>query len=117
MAAIYNDNSVSYGSRVLSVNSVNYIADNFTVSTPVVEVLRTNESGEPIGSVGIPDFVRGSAQVQMATNAVYLTYGQNFTCNYANVVNAVFFIQNADYPEDKAGEKKQNITFIKKYGA
>ncbi len=117
MSAVYNDNSVSYGSRTLSVNGVTYIADNFTVSTPVKEILRTNELDEPIGSVGVPDFIRATAQVQLATNAVYLTHGQNFTVNYANATNVVFFIQNADYPEDKAGEKKQNITAIKKYGA
>ena len=115
MAAVYNDNSVSYGSRTLSVNSVTYIADNFTVTDGVKEILRTNELDEPVGSVGVQDFVRGSAQLQLGTGAAFVTKGQNFTVNYANAVNAVFVIQSADYPEDKAGEKKQNITFIKEY--
>jgi len=117
MAATFNDNNVDYGSRVLSINAVNYVADNFTVTFATKEILKTNELDEPTGSVAVPDFVRGTAQIQMGANTAYVTIGQNFTTNIANTVNGVFFIQSVEIPEDKTAEKKQSITFIKKYGA
>lgn len=112
MAAVHNDGNVGYGSRTLSINGVTCVADNFTVTFATKEIPQTNQLDEPSGFVLVNDFTRGSAQLQV-TNGAYVTIGQNFTTNVANTVNAVFVISSVEPPEDKAGEKKQTISFIK----
>ena len=69
MAATYNDGTVQYGSKVLTINAVTYAADNITVNRPTKAVDRTNELGEPSGSVGIADFVAGSCTLQLASGS------------------------------------------------
>jgi hypothetical protein len=114
MAAVHNDGSVDYGSRVLSINSVNYVADNFTVTFSTKEILRTNELGEPSGHVLVSDFVRGTAQLQTGANTTFVAVGQTFVTNVGNTTNGNYVIASVEVPEDKEGEKKQSISFIKK---
>ena len=66
MAAIYNDGTVAYGSKVLTINSVLFVAENIEVRRPIIKIERRNELHEPNGKVGIKDFVTGSATLQLA---------------------------------------------------
>lgn len=119
MSALHNDGTVQYASRVLSINSVNYVADNITVNRPVKRILRTNELGEPSGSVGVADFVTGSATLQLASGSTAepqsgSTY--TFTVTFDTAIGAeTFYVSGVDRSENKDAEKKINIQFIKKY--
>lgn len=113
MADIYNDNSVPHGSRILNINAVNYVADTFTVTSPVVVVERTNENNEPTGSAGVAGFVTGSAGLQIPAGA-YVKIGETFSTNVGST-STNFVVEQAEYPEDKGAEKKQSITFRKLY--
>ena len=117
MAAIYNDGTIVYGSRVLTINSVAYVADNLTISRPTKSVDRTNDLGEPSGSVGIADFVTGSATVQMASSSVVEPEnGTSFTDTFDTTIGAeTFYVTSCTRNESKDAEKKCSINFKKKY--
>lgn len=117
MAAQFNDGTVQYASRVLTIASVPFVADNISVNRPSKSIKRTNELGEPSGSVGVADFVEGSATLQLATGSVAEPQaGQTFTITFdATIGSETFYIMSPGRVEQKDSEKKINVTFIKKY--
>ncbi len=117
MAPAYNDGTVQYGSRVLTINAVAYAADNININRPTKAVDRTNQLGEPSGSVGIADFVTGSATLQLAADATAEpTNGLTFTVTFdAGIGAETFYLSSVSRAEVKDGEKKINVTFKKKY--
>ena len=54
MAAAYNDGSLPYGSQVLNINSVNYVAEQIDVSRPTKKIKRYNAVGEPVSGRLVP---------------------------------------------------------------
>ena len=117
MSAFKNDGTVQYGSRVLSINSVSYVADNVTVNRPGKTIERTNEIDEPSGQVSYTGFVTGSATLQLASGSTVIpVQGLTFTETFvASIGSETFYLDSVDQPEDKAGEKKVNVTFRKQY--
>jgi hypothetical protein len=117
MAATYNDGTVQYGSRSLTINAVAYVADNITVNRPSKAVDRTNNLGEPTGSVGIADFVTGSCTLQLAADATAEpTNGLTFATTFdSGIGSETFYLTSVSRAEVKDGEKKINVTFKKKY--
>jgi hypothetical protein len=112
MAATYNDNTVQYGARILTVSTVAFVADNYELTTPSTVIERTNSLGEPSGSVGIAGFVRGTATVQLATSTTTApTLGATFVAD-----SSTYYVTDVGAPESSQGEKKVNISFIKAYG-
>lgn len=134
MAAVYNDGTVQYGSRSWVIHASlgppvergTYVCDNITINRPTKAVDRTNQLGEPSGSVGIADFVTGSATVQLVdSNAKEPQCGDRIICDGeigynvnldATIGDESFFITSANRVEVKDAEIKINITFKKKYG-
>lgn len=130
MSAAYNDGTVQYGSRVIVLKDADgsttfdtYVADNINVRRPTKLIKRTNEIGEPSGSVGVPDFIEGSATFQLATSSTKEPVaGKKVICD--NAINAyldttigseTFFIHSVERVEGKDNEKKFNVSLIKKY--
>lgn len=117
MAAVYNDGTVQYGSRVLTFNSVAYVADNINVNRPTKAIDRTQQLGEPSGSVGIADFATLSATLQLAADATaepqcgMLSAAVTFD---ATIGAEQFYLTNVGRAEVKDGEKKINVTAKKK---
>lgn len=113
----YNDGTVQYGSRVLTINAIAYVADNITVNRPTKEIDRTNEIGEPSGSVGVAGFVTGSATLQLASGSTAEPQGGNtFAVTFDATIGAeTFYITSPGRSEGQATEKKINVTFKKKY--
>lgn len=117
MSAVYNDGTVQYGSKVLTINSVAYAADNITVNRPTKAVDRTNELGEPSGSVGIADFVTVSATLQLASGSTAIPPLGSVTAatTFDAAVGAeVFYTTSVSQAFVKDGETKVNWTGKKK---
>lgn len=118
MSAPWNDGSIPYGSRVLTINSVAYVANNIRIRRPAKTIKRTNEIDEPTGSVGVSDFVEGTAELQLATSSTAepqngMTFGP---ITFDAAIGAeTFIVQSPERGEEKASDKKMNISFIKKY--
>lgn len=115
MSAFTNDGTVQYGSRVLTINGVDYVADNCEVTRPSKTIERTNEIDEPSGQVSYEGFVTGSATLQLATGSTVIPIlGQEFSTTFG-ASSETFYIDSVTQPESKDAEKKVNITFRKKY--
>lgn len=113
----WNDGTVQYASRVLTINGVAYVADNITVNRPTKKIERTNEIGEPSGSVGVAGFVTGSATLQKASSSTAEPQGgYTFAVTFDATIGAeTFFVSSPGRTENKDAELKFNVTFEKKY--
>jgi hypothetical protein len=134
MSAFKNDNTVQYGSIVLTIgtfaagtpptisSTTTFVADNFTITRPSKTIERTNEIDEPSGQVSYLGFVTGSAQLQLASGStLYPLHGKHFTVTLFDTDGSgsndaeYFYIDSVDQPLVKDGEKKVPITFRKIY--
>ncbi len=123
----YNDGTVKYGSQVIAVTTDgstswgSYVADNISVNRPAKVIERTNQIGEPSGSVGIKQFETGSATFQCAvpTTTKEPLLGHQFTATLDSATSGIgaetFFITGVSEAFVKDAEFKWNVTFIKKY--
>lgn len=112
MAAFKTEQSVQYGSKVLTINAVTYVADNVTINRTSKTILRTSELDEPSGQVsykGEPD--TGTAQIQLASGATAIpAQGDTFTSNLG-LGSETYYLTDISIPYTKDGETKVNITF------
>lgn len=117
MAATWNDTSIPYGSPTLSVGGANYISESFEVNRPTQQIQRRNGDNEPSGSVGIADFVTGTATLQKITTGTALPLiGLTFAYTDDATVGAeTFFITEVSQPRSQGDATKFNISFQKKY--
>lgn len=142
MSALYNDGTVQYGSRawyILQSDGTSlrdadpYVMDNITINRATKSIDRTNQLGEPSGSVGIADFVTGSATAQLGDGTMQEPrLGDRIFCT--EVLNPVpasglnvqldtggvgiaerFYITSVTRNETRDAEKKFNLTFKKQY--
>jgi len=114
MGEVYNSGTVQYGSRVLSINSVNYIADNIEVTRPTNVIERNDQINEANGWVAVPGHVTGTATLQLATGSTAIpVLGNTFSTTIGGATAETFVIVELSAPEDKASEKKINISFRK----
>jgi len=114
---LVNDGTVQYGSRVLTINSVTYVAEQIEVRRPTFVIERRNQLNQPSGQVIDDDFVTGTATLQLATGSTAIpTNGQSFTETFG-AASETFLISEVGQPEEQGGEKKVTISFRKKYNA
>jgi hypothetical protein len=115
MAAIYNDGSAAYGSRVLTFSTSGaMVAESVSVERPTKIIAVENEIGEPSKQVVIADFVTATATVQIAS-AVPPALGETFTTTVSTAIGAeTFIVTNVSQPEEQAGLKKCTIQARKK---
>lgn len=114
----YNDGTVQYGTRVLTINSVAYVADNISLSRPTTIIERTDNIGEPSGSVGVNKFVTFTATLQIASGSTAEPQNGQTTSpiTFDTLIGAeTFYVHSVNRAESKDAEKKFNATFIKKY--
>lgn len=114
---LINDGTVQQGSRVLSIDSVSYIAENIEVTRPTQIVERRSELGAPNGQAQIDDFVTGTATLQLATGATVIPEnGDTFATTFVTAIGSeTFFLSEVGQPETQGEAKKVNISFRKKY--
>lgn len=62
----YQDGTFPSGSPVLTINSVTYKCNSFTVNKGAETVQITNENGDHSGALSFPDLITGTAEVQFA---------------------------------------------------
>jgi hypothetical protein len=117
MAATWNDANIPYGAPTLSINSVSYITESFEVNRPTQQIQRRNGDNEPSGSVGIADFVTGTATLQKITSGTAIPLiGLTFAYTDDSGVGAeTYFITEVSQPRSQGDATKFNISFQKKY--
>jgi hypothetical protein len=99
--------SLPYGSRVVTIGAVGYIANNFSTSQSLNVIERTDSLGAPNGAVGIQQARTGSAQLQLATSTTTApAAGDEFAAN-----SVTFFLTEVSRAEEAQGFKVVDISF------
>ena len=115
MAALLNDGTVPYGSRVLNINSRNYVATDIELTRTVEVIERFNEVGEPSGQVLIPRWVTGTATLQLSGSVPILpAQGGTFSASFSGS-SENFMVSELTQPESQLADKVVRITFRKTY--
>jgi hypothetical protein len=118
MATLYNDGDLKFGSRVVTINSIAYIAESFTIDQPVQVVESTDELAQPRGSYAFDGFVTGSATLLFPDqDSGAPTRHMTFTSDDNQGVSKTWIVRNVSVPQTNNGETKCNITFAQKYSA
>jgi hypothetical protein len=113
MSLPYNPNSIPYGSRILTINSVAYIANNFRVNNDADILERKTELGAPNGFIMLRKPYTGTAELQLANTAIAfpnisLTFSAFVSAENANLN---FAISGTGNPEVQDQIKLCDITF------
>lgn len=99
--------TLPFGSEVLSIDSVNYIAENFRVSQPSVSAERQTEVSAPNGYALNLAAKTGSATLQLATTSTAIpVVGHTFTRN-----SVVFILTEVGEEQTQNGIKTLPISF------
>lgn len=119
MSAFTNDGTIPYGSKVLTIGGVIFIADDIQVSRPSKKISRTDQLDEPSGSVNYEDFHSFTATLQLATTAtVPPAKGATCTVTFDDVYGSEsWFVFDINQPFQKDQETKVQVTMHKDYAA
>ena len=102
--------TLPYGSRILTIDAVTYIANNFRVDSTGALIERQTELGAPNGAVLIREAKTGSAQLQLATTTTAIPeVGDEFTAD-----TITYFLTSVGAPEEARGFKVVDISFREK---
>lgn len=117
MSAFKNDGTIPYGSKVLTLNAVTYVAENIELSFPSAVILRTNELGEPSGQVCFnPEPRQFTCTLQLATTSTAMPVkGTSASAiTFDSVTGAeTFFLYEVGMSFTQNGETKVPATFRK----
>ena len=117
--AIYQDGAYPSGAPTLTINSVTYVCDAFSLedASNVVDV--TNASGEHAGAISIKGKTTGSATLQLATSTTVAptTAAAAATTGVFTLDSATYFITSVSKPRPKDGYWTVSINFQKRENA
>lgn len=105
--------NLPYGSRVLTINSIAYIANNFRTTQAGKLLERMTDLGAPNGAVLIRAPYTGTAELQLAnTSIAFPNVSLTFSANVSSEgTNLNFFITEVGNPETQDQFKVCDITF------
>ena len=104
--------TLPYGSRVITIGALGYIANNVSADYALNLIERTDELGGPNGVVGLNTAKTGSAQLQLATSAVTIpTVGAEFSMAFQSDGATTFFLTSVGAPEEASSFKVVDVNF------
>lgn len=103
--------TLPYGTRVITVATVGYIANSFTTSQSLNVIDRQDALGAPNGAIGIRQPITGSASLQLATASTQIPDAGDEFGTLVDGVSITFFITERSLPEEQAGFKTVDISF------
>lgn len=114
-AGTKNDGGLVFGSQVLTIDSVAYVAENISVDAPSAVIEQKNIYGVPSGQVIVEGFVTGTATLQLASSATVLpTIGDAFQLTTVGGVSVYFLVSQVGQAFSQDAETKVNISFRKR---
>lgn len=103
--------TLPYGTRVVTINAVGYIANSWTTTQSLNVIDRQDTLGAPNGAIGIRTPITGSTTLQLATTSTtYPSAGDEFSSTDAGTA-ITFFITDRTAPEEQQGFKTVDISF------
>lgn len=102
--------NLPYGSRVLTIATVAYIAQTYRLDESGKLIERETELGAPNGAVLISQAKTGTATLQLAlSSTAYPAVGAEFTAD-----SVTYFLTAVGRPEEAAGFKTVEVSFREK---
>lgn len=103
--------SLPYGTRVVTIAAVGYIANSFSTSSSLNVIERQDTLGAPNGAIGIRQAITGSTSLQLALSSTVIPDpGDEFSATIDGSA-ITFFITERSLPEEQAGFKTVDISF------
>lgn len=103
--------TLPYGSRVVTISAVGYIANSFSTSSSLQVIDRQDTLGAPNGAIGIRQPITGSANLQLASTSTGIPDpGDEFSATIDSVA-ITFFVTERGLPESQNGFKMVDISF------
>src|SRR5436190_15349321 len=68
MANFANDGDIPFGSEVVTINGVEYVAEDIEPQEKATSIIRRNEINVPNGAVHIKDLTKAKMTLQLASN-------------------------------------------------
>lgn len=114
-AGTKNDGGLVFGSQILTIDSVAYVAENISVDAPSAVIEQKNIYGVPSGQVIVEGFVTGTATLQLASSATVLpTIGDAFQLTTVGGTSVYFLVSQVGQSFSQDAETKVNISFRKR---
>lgn len=114
----YNDFNVPFGSQIVTIGGVGFVAENISLEQPTQIIERRDQTGNPSGQVIVEQFDNGTAVLQLATTAtVPPTIGASFTFAFANGTQVPCVVSQVGSPFAQLEAVKVNISFRKRYAS
>lgn len=111
---VTSTDALPYGSRIVTINSVAYIANNFSVTRPTTLLERKTHLGAPNGARLLQNAKTGTADLQLATSATAIPgRGQEFDGEASDEVSKWFITEVSD-AQTNDGLRTVNISFREK---
>lgn len=110
--ALYNPQSFPTGCPVLTINSVTYKTNSFSITRPTQKTNVTDEAGAPLGAIFQSDFETATAELQLATTStpVPTTAAQSSTTGLFTLDTQNWIIESVTEPREKLGQRVVQIT-------
>ncbi len=114
-AGTKNDGGLVFGSQVVTIDSVAYVAENISIDAPSTIIEQKDEYGVPSGQVIVEGFVTGTATLQIASSATALpAIGDAFQITTVGGVAVYFLISQVGQSFSQDAETKVNVSFRKR---
>lgn len=110
--ALYNPQSFPTGCPVLTINSVTYKTNSFSISRPTQKTNVMDEAGAPLGTIMQADFETLTAELQLATSGTVVptTAVQSATTGVFTFDTVSWIIESVTEPREKLGQRVVQIT-------
>jgi hypothetical protein len=114
-AGTKNDGGLVFGSQVVTIDSVAYVAENISIDAPSTIIEQKDEYGVPSGQVIVEGFVTGTATLQLASSATALpAIGDAFQITTVGGAAVYFLISQVGQSFSQDAETKVNVSFRKR---
>ena len=110
--ALYNPQSFPTGCPVLTINSVTYKTNSYSIARPSQKTNVTDEAGAPLGTIMQADFQTLTAELQLASTstAVPTTAAESITTGVFTHDSVSWASESVTEPREKLAQRVVQIT-------
>ncbi len=112
MPTVSNDGDIPFGAQVLTINAVDYVAEEIDFEEKTTSIIRRNEINVPSGAIHIKDLIKGKMTLQLDSVDTAIPENQSQTTLDFRGSPKVFIITDVSQPQkqDQIHKIKVDIT-------
>ncbi len=114
MPDFFSDGNIPFGSQVVTINAVEYVAEEIDFEEKSTAIYRRNEINVPNGGVYISDLIKGKMTLQLASVDTVIPENQSIVTMTFRGTPTQFVITNVSQPQkqDQIHKLKMEITEV-----